>query len=117
MQILLKDILLYGYHGITPLENICGTQFKVDLVVSLKKGTTTTVLEETVDYVQLYTILKTEFKRTNALLEVLAESILSIIIDKFSAQIEEAEITIYKINAAVEGLQGQLGVRAVKKVL
>lgn len=113
MQILLKDIQLFGFHGVTPLENRCGTLFSVDMVITLKNNMPITVLEETVDYMRVYHILKTEFKKTTMLLEVLADTVLLQVLKRFSPQIDEAEITIFKINAAVEGFQGRLGVKSV----
>lgn len=114
MQILLQDIHLYGYHGVTTLENRCGTQFKVNMSITLKKHIHPIGLADTVDYVRVFQLLTSEFNKTTALLEELADRILVRLFEQFPEQIDQAEITVLKVNPAVQGFQGSLGVRSVK---
>jgi dihydroneopterin aldolase len=114
MQILLHDIQLYGYHGVTRLENRCGTHFKVSMAVTLKQHVHPIGLADTVDYVMVFQLLKSEFNKTTPLLEELAERILIRLFEQFPEQIDQAEITVLKTNPAVQGFQGSLGVRAIK---
>jgi 7,8-dihydroneopterin aldolase/epimerase/oxygenase len=117
MQILLRNIQLYGYHGITTLENKCGTHFAIDMTITLKSNMTIKALEDTIDYVQVYKLLRAQFCEPHSLLEVLAEKILQQVFFQFSSHVEEAEISIMKLNPAVAGFQGSLGVSVKKKQL
>jgi len=38
MNIILKDIKLFGYHGVHPLENSCGTDFINEIEISILKS-------------------------------------------------------------------------------
>ena len=98
----------------TTLENHCGTAFKVNMAITLKRHVQPTHLTDTVDYAMVFQLLKSEFKKTTPLLEELADRILTRIFEQFPEQIDQAEITVLKINPAVQGFRGSLGVRAVK---
>ncbi len=77
-SIILKELSLYGYHGIFPEEKKMGQLFLVslELFLDLNKAGTTDSLEDTVDYAAVYEIIKEVMEGTSFnLMETLAENI------------------------------------------
>ena len=60
-QIVLKGMSFYGYHGVNPEERSTGQKFIVDLRVkcSLIKPSESDKVEDTVNYSELFRIVKT----------------------------------------------------------
>ena len=61
MQIILKDIVLFGYHGVHPLEKKVGTPFRINIQINLDSSVSVQSLSDTLDYAQVFDILKKEF--------------------------------------------------------
>lgn len=113
MQIILKDILLFGYHGVHPLENKVGTNFKIDLLIDMFDKEIIN-LHDTIDYAEVFKVLKQEFAVTEKLLEVLADRILNAIFSKFH-HILQIEIQIMKVDPPIPSFQGMVGVKKIKR--
>lgn len=114
MNIILKDIKLYGYHGVHPLENSCGTAFILNIVVATEPIKPIKTLEDTIDYAAVYSLVKQIFSTTEQLLEVVAEKIFIAIAENFPIA-AEIEISILKTNPPIEGFMGQVGVHLKKR--
>ena len=114
MQIILQDIILFGYHGVHPLENELGTSFNIDIKIDVEEVQILS-LEDTVDYEKVYVLLKAEFEKTEKLLEVLADRIILSICNHFK-HISQVEVTIMKINPPIPSFQGSVGVKKIKKL-
>ena len=116
MEIILKDIKLFGYHGVTDLERISGTEFSINITIGTKNNEQNPIIQlsDTIDYSDVFTLLKIEFAKPEQLLEVLANRILSAIVKRYTIA-QAVELTIMKVNAPIPGLDGQVGVRIIKK--
>jgi dihydroneopterin aldolase len=116
MEIILKDINLFGYHGVTDLERISGTEFCINISIVLKSNEQNPIIQlsDTIDYSDVFTLLKVEFAKPEQLLEVLANRIASEIEKKFKLA-QSVELSIMKVNAPIAGLNGQVGVKIIKK--
>ena len=71
MNIILKDIKLFGYHGVHPLENKCGTDFIINIVVGMDNRQPIITLTDTIDYAAVFSLVKEVFSTTEQLLESL----------------------------------------------
>lgn len=116
MQIILKDVVLYGYHGVHPLEKKVGTQFRINILIELDQQKPVKDLEGTLDYAQVFNTLKEEFKTKEDLLEVLIDRIITSI-SSLSSNINKIDISIFKLNAPIIGFQGEVGVRKEKHLI
>lgn len=113
MQIILKDLILFGYHGVHPLEKKVGTPFNMNITIELAINQSIISLENTLDYAKVYETVKREFNQVEDLLEVLLERIISAI-QQLSKQITVIDITLEKLNAPITGFKGKVGVRLIK---
>jgi dihydroneopterin aldolase len=114
MQILLKDVVLFGLHGVHPLEKKVGTSFRINIQIDLDATVSIQSLSDTLDYAQVFDKLKKEFQVTEDLLEVLIERIIASIA-LLSSNIKTIDISIIKLNAPITGFQGEVGVRKQKQ--
>ena len=72
MHIYLNDLIFNGFHGVYPAEKKIGNTFKLDLRIQLTPTTKTIdQLEQTIDYVQVYALIKKWMAIPTPLLETL----------------------------------------------
>ncbi len=114
MNIILKDIKLFGYHGVHPLENKCGTDFIINIVVGIDNRQPIITLTNTIDYAAVFSLVKEVFSTTEQLLEVVADKLCMAIAESFPLAVE-IEISILKSNPPIEGFMGQVGVHLKKR--
>jgi dihydroneopterin aldolase len=103
-KILLEGMEFFAYHGLYTREREEGQWFTLDLEVEtdLKQPAETDSLNDSVDYVALYTLIQKEMKIPSALLEHLAKRILDTIRMNFPALVK-IRLKVTKLNPPIEG--------------
>ena len=105
-KIIMKGLIFYGYHGALKEEKELGQRFIVDakLYIDLKKAGKTDDLDHTVNYKDIYEMIKkiVENEQYN-LLEALAERICGDILNSFDA-IQRIDVKIKKPETPVAGI-------------
>jgi len=115
ISIELHDIRIFAHHGVYVGEDQMGNNFSVDLVVNFDEGSTHfETLTDTINYEELFEIVKQRMKVDTPLLERIAEGIIRKIKHRYPF-VTEARISIYKLQAAIENLQGRVGITMHKK--
>ena len=111
-KIYLKNIRLYAFHGCMEEEEKIGSDYIVNVVVEtdLKKSSKTDSLEDTVDYVALYEIIKTEMMQRARLLENVVDRILNRIL-KEHATVQKAKVKVSKKNPPIGGNVEEVAVK------
>ena len=113
MKVFLKDILLYGYHGIHDLEKKVGTEFSINITMDIDLPETNIMLDDTIDYSVVFSLLKEEFLIATPLLENLAIRISERIKSVFPLM-NKIQVNIIKYNAPIVGFQGEVGIEFEK---
>lgn len=116
MKIILSNIELYGYHGIHDLEKKVGLNFQVDANIEFSEKGIITELNQTVDYGNVFEIIKKEFNVTESLLEALVERIAASIKASYPF-ISTISLRIIKKGAYIEGMKGDVGVEITKNYI
>ena len=101
----LKNMVFYGYHGVSDMEKTLGGKFEVDLELFLdvSKAGRSDSLEDTIDYESIYKIVFGIIKNTKFyLVEALAESIAKEILSSF--KIESLIVRVRKPHAPIRGV-------------
>lgn len=110
MQIHLKRLKFFGYHGLDKGEEIAGGKFEVDVITNyLPIKIPIKEIGETIDYTILLEIVKERMKKPVHLLETLATEIAGEIIAKFPI-VTEVIISISKLHPPIKGFEGAVGV-------
>lgn len=104
-KIVLKDIKLYGYHGVFPEERENGQKFFIDIeaFADLRKAGESDDLSQTVDYSKIYDIIKyinnnNKFRLIERFAHVISREILSTF-----EEITEIIVRVRKPDAPIEG--------------
>ena len=111
----LKQLRFFAFHGLYPEEKKTGNEFEVDLFVTYSPGNgIITGLEETVNYVALFELLKKEMQQPRELLETLAMEIAGLIHASFRFT-KRIEIRITKLHPPIDRFTGSVGVNYSKE--
>ena len=115
-KIILKNVRCYSFHGCLKEESIIGSDYLVNLKVwaSLKKSAQSDELIDTVDYVLLNHIIKTEMSKPSKLLETVAERITNEIFKK-EPRVTKSVVSITKLCPPLNGDVQGVSVKLKKK--
>ena len=100
----LNGLSFYGYHGVTPAERETGRPFEVDceLEVDLADAGHSDRLTDTVDYAQVYEVIRESVEgKAFSLLEGLAGRLATTILDKFP--VYRVTLKVRKLNPPIAG--------------
>jgi dihydroneopterin aldolase len=108
-----QDIKLYGYHGCLDEEACIGSDYIVDVIIrtDYSEAAKKDDLTQTVDYCNVYGIVKREMKIRSKLIENVAMRIASALKNEL-ARIGKVSVTVTKINPPVNGDVGSVSVIA-----
>lgn len=106
----LKNLRFFGYHGIYENEKKIGNEFEVNLKVILKPDVKViTDLDQSINYVKLFELIRTKMKKTTGLLETWAMQTAEDIHDQFN-MVKEIELSIKKSHPPIENFSGSVAV-------
>ena len=115
MTIELKQLRFFAYHGLYEEERKTGNEFEVTLIVTCQPlSGTITDISDTVNYGELYQLLKTEMQKPRDLLETLVMEIAEIIHISFPT-VKTIEISVTKLFPPIVKFTGTVGVRYAKE--
>ena len=106
----LTNLRFFAFHGLYAEENKIGAEFIVDIALDLPIKFPVTGLNETVDYTDVYTIVKKIMMQPQPLLETVAGKIAEAIFANFS-QPESVTIIIRKMNPPIIAFEGNVGIK------
>ena len=100
----IENIKVFAYHGCLKEETKIGSDYRVDLEVKtdLTQSSISDKLNDTVDYVLLNHIVKTEMALPSKLLETVAKRILDAVLTQ-SLTVSKAIVWVSKINPPIGG--------------
>lgn len=106
----------HGYHGVHEEESKAGGNFEVNLIVYFEPVVIPVRhLTETLDYTQLYTLVKQHMEKPTRLLETIATEVANEIFKTFLS-VQELEVSIKKLNPPIPFFNGGVAVAyAVKR--
>ncbi|MBV9960974.1 MAG: dihydroneopterin aldolase [Parafilimonas sp.] len=106
LKIELSKLQFHGFHGVHEEETKAGGNFEVNMTVYFNpENIPVKHLHETIDYTQLYEVIKQRMQKPTKLLETLATEIARQVLDRFS-RIEEVSIAIKKLNPPIAFFNG-----------
>lgn len=109
-SIRLNQLRFYAHHGVFDEETQIGGWFEVDVEVFFQSWVNRIQsLNDTVDYVAIYHLIKSSMSQPHQLLETLAEAIMDSIFQS-DDRIYKIDVNINKLNPPVLNFCGKLGV-------
>lgn len=110
-EIKINDMEFFSYHGFYPEEQKIGCKYTVDLVltVPLDEPCHSDRLDTTINYEEVYTLVRHEMDHPSKLIENVAGRIITAIKGRYP-QIEHIDIQLYKYNPPLGGQVGRVGI-------
>ena len=104
VEIYLKNIRCYSYHGCLNEESVIGSEYLVNLWVKgfLGESAQSDELKDAIDYVVLNKIVKEEMSVASKLLEAVAKRILTRIL-KEDNRVKEVSVMVSKLSPPING--------------
>jgi len=112
----LRNISLYGHHGVTAAEQELGRRLlvEVDLALDLSRAGNSDDLADTVDYGQVYALVaEVNSSRRFCLLEAFAEEIARRLLAAFP--VEEVKVRVRKPDPPVGGVVEEVEVEIARR--
>ena len=110
LSINLNNLVFFGYHGLYEEEKILGNEYELNIAIKhAPQRLPVEKLEDTVDYTAVYELVKQRMAVPTPLLETLATSIATEILDVFTLA-DEVFVSIRKMHPPVSKINGNLGV-------
>ncbi|MCX2491981.1 dihydroneopterin aldolase [Pedobacter sp. PF22-3] len=106
----LKDVKCFALHGYYPEEQLTGNHFIIDLTTEFTPAGFDDELAQTVNYEDLNSIIRTEMKNTQKLLETVLNNIILKVMEKYPF-VEKIDVSMKKLNPP---MPGQIGHSFVK---
>ena len=102
--ILIEGIKFYAYHGCMKEEAAIGGHYIVDVSIEadLKKASSSDRLNDTIDYVSVFEVVKKEMAIPSKLIEHVAKRILDRLKKKFPKTVS-VEVKVAKLNPPISG--------------
>ncbi len=110
----LKDITFHAHHGLYKGEEKTGGRFEVNLTAWYDPMGSVKTLEQTINYVVLFEIVKEQMQLRSGLIENVAENICETIKTRFP-EITEIILDIYKSSPPIENFTGKVGITMHKQ--
>lgn len=106
----LHQLLFHAYHGVHEEEEVLGNEYMVDCSVEFyETAEVITHINDTVNYVHIYDIIKKRMSIPTQLLETIAMEIGNEIIREYK-ELKVIDITIRKLHPPIEGIRGSVGI-------
>jgi len=107
----LEDMEFFARHGCFPEEQTLGNVFRVDVRIEadLSKAAQSDLLEDTLDYQHVYSIVQREMEKPSRLLEHLCQKILCALYAELK-DIQKVTVKVSKKHPPIGGKVGQCSV-------
>ncbi len=108
----IEQMEFYAYHGCFREEQIIGTRFLVDLYMETdtEKAEKSDDLSDTVNYQEVYLLVKKEMEIKSKLLEHVGRRILDAILNTYP-EVSSAELKISKMNPPLGGKMNNVSLK------
>ena len=117
LTIAVTNLHFFAHHGLYEEELLTGNEFVVNVYVSYEPAVNLiTHLRDTINYAELYALIREEMQKNRKLLETLAMELAELIHQRFPAVLK-ADIEITKLKAPINQFTGNVGVRYVREFL
>ena len=107
-SIQLHNLEFYAYHGLLPQERVVGGRYCVDVELSLTpplRALTEDVIDDTVNYAEVYALIRQQMEQPVNLLEHLAHRITQGLYAQFP-QIQAVKLSVTKVTPPISGIVG-----------
>ncbi|MFT4094422.1 MAG: dihydroneopterin aldolase [Niabella sp.] len=111
----LEKLKFFAYHGIYEEEKKLGNEFELNISVSfLSTKPVVEHIDETINYADVYALVKTEMLQPRELLETFLSQLAKKIKEAYPA-IVKLKMSLYKLQMPITGFEGRIGIEIEKE--
>lgn len=114
MTIHLHNLKFHSFHGIHDEEKVLGGEFAVNVDVEVYQSQKIDSISQTINYVEVYDLVKHRMELATPLLETIADDLINIIHHHAASLIKSISISIIKINPPIQNFIGSVSVSTTK---
>ena len=110
----LHNLNFFSFHGVHEEERILGNEYEVNVEVTFEEKGAITKIDDTINYVKVFELVKQRMNRPTALLETVAQDIVN--------QVHSADnrgrsvtVSVEKKNPPIANIQGSVSVTYTKE--
>ena len=109
--ITINDMRFYAHHGCFDQERVIGTHFRVDLsfTTDTSKAEVTDNIVDTVSYLEVYRVVKSEMMKPSHLLEHVARRVGEAVLKNFPT-VDSVTVKVSKLNPPLGGQMDSVSV-------
>jgi 7,8-dihydroneopterin aldolase/epimerase/oxygenase len=105
----LNKLLFFAHHGVHEEETVVGGNFEVSIDIDFTTVDKVISLNDTINYVDIFSLVKHRFSIPEKLLETLAQNIVEDIYEA-DKRIKTINISIQKLNPPLVNFTGSVGI-------
>lgn len=105
----LHNLKFFSFHGLHEEEKVLGKEYDVNADVTFEENGLVNRLNQTIDYVKIYDIIRQRMNVPTHLLETVAQDLAQLIY-KADNRITSIYISIKKLHPPIEAFEGSVGV-------
>ena len=105
----LHNLIFHAFHGVHEEERLLGNTFEVNISLSFIDDQPVKTLEQTINYVTIYEIVKRRMQVATHLLEILVQD-LTEEISTFDNRIISVSVSVEKKNPPIPNIEGSVSV-------
>jgi 7,8-dihydroneopterin aldolase/epimerase/oxygenase len=109
IKISLDKLKMFAFHGIHPEERTAGAAFEIQMDVLFEPDGYIREISQTINYVDLYEMIRDRMKEPSGLLETVCMDISRQVKERYPV-VKEINITISKLNPPLANFRGELSV-------
>jgi len=109
LSIHLNNLSFFSYHGLYDHERVEGNFFTVNATIHYHPAGMVDSIEQTVDYVSIYELIKQRMAVATPLLETIVMELTENILAQYSL-VEEVCISLTKVKPPIANFEGSVGV-------
>jgi 7,8-dihydroneopterin aldolase/epimerase/oxygenase len=110
----LHQLRFFSFHGVHEEERVLGNEYEVSVDIDFDAGKRAVVLEDTLNYAEVYELIRERMNIPTPLLETIGEDIANGVKARFPF-VAAIAVCIYKQYPPIKAIEGRVGVSIVKK--
>ena len=110
----LHNLNFFSFHGVHEEERILGNEYEVNVEVTFEEKGAITKIDDTINYVKVFELVKQRMNRPTALLETVAQDIVNQV-HSADNRVRPVTVSVEKKNPPIANIQGSVSVTYTKE--
>lgn len=110
----LHNLNFFSFHGVHEEERILGNEYEVNVEVTFEEKGSITKIDDTINYVKVFELVKQRMNRPTALLETVAQDIVNQV-HSADNRVRSVTVSVEKKNPPIANIQGSVSVTYTKE--